>query len=53
MDFSERRKVDEKFEMKNPCFHEHYKIVLRTMQRGEAAYVRYSRLYHKGAYHNS
>jgi tetratricopeptide (TPR) repeat protein len=53
VDFSERRKVDEKFEMKNPCFHEHYKIVLRTMQRGEVAYVRFPRLYHKGAYHNS
>jgi len=53
VDFSERRKVEEKFEMKNVCFHEHYKMVLRTMQRGEAAYIRYSRLYHKGAYHSS
>ena len=23
------------------------------MQRGEAGYIRFSRLYHKGAYHNS
>jgi tetratricopeptide (TPR) repeat protein len=53
VDFSERRKVDEKFEMKNPCFHEHYKVVLRSMCRGEAAYVRFPRLYHKGAYHNA
>jgi|LauGreDrversion4_2_1035121.scaffolds.fasta_scaffold569178_1 hypothetical protein len=53
VDYAERRKVDEKFEMKNPCFHEHYKIVLRSMQRGEAAYIRFSRLYHKGTYHNS
>jgi len=53
VDFSERRKVDEKFEMKNICFHEHHKIVMRTMQRGEIAYIRFPKLYHKGAFHMS
>lgn len=53
VDFCERRKVDEKFEMKNPCFHEHYKVVLRSMKRGEAAYIRFPWFYHKGTYHNA
>lgn len=39
--------------MKNICFHEHYKIVLRTMQRGEIAYIRFPKTYHKMAYHKS
>ena len=45
--------MDEKFEMKNPCFHEHYKIVLRGMQRGEAAFVRYPKWCHQMAHHKS
>jgi hypothetical protein len=53
VDFSERRKVDEKFEMKNPCFHEHYKIVMRTMKRGDIAYVCFPKAYHDGNYHKS
>lgn len=46
VDFSERRKVDEKFEMKNPCFHDHYKIVMRTMHRGDVAYIRFPHAFH-------
>lgn len=53
VDFSERRKVDEKFEMKNPCYHEHYKMVMRSMQRGETVYIRYPKACHKMAYHKS
>ena len=39
--------------MKNVCYHEHYKIVMRTMRRGEVAYVRFPKAYHNGVYHSS
>lgn len=39
--------------MKNPCFHDHYKIVMRTMHRGDVAYIRFPHAFHQGAYHKS
>jgi len=53
VDFSERRKVDNKFEMANPQFHEYYKVVMRTMRRGDVAYIRYPKAYTHGSYHKS
>lgn len=50
VDFNERRKVVDKFEMKNPNYHDFYKIALRTMRRGEIAWVKFSPVYHKGIY---
>jgi hypothetical protein len=51
VDFSERRKVDEKFDMKNPCAQENFKIVLRTMRRGDIAWIRLPKAYTHGNYH--
>ena len=53
VDFCEKRKVDEKFDMKGAFFQEHYKMVLRTMRKGEHAYVRFSPIYHKMQYHKA
>ena len=53
VDFSEKRKALEKFEMKDIRFHEYYKIAMRTMRKGEVAWVKYTKAYHKGIYHSS
>lgn len=39
--------------MKDIRYHDYYKIVMRTMKRGEIAWVKFSRAYHKGVYHAS
>jgi hypothetical protein len=53
VDFAEKRKATDKFEMKDIRFHDYYKLVMRTMRRGEVAWIKYSKVYHKGVYHQS
>ena len=53
VDFNEKRKAVDKFEMKDQRFHDFYKIVLRTMKRGEVAWIRFTKAYHKMIYHSS
>lgn len=53
VDFAEKRNAIEKFQMGDVRFHDYYKIVMRTMKKGEIAYIKFSKLYHKGIYHAS
>eukprot|EP00347_Sterkiella_histriomuscorum_P003944 403362337 len=53
VDFAEKRNAIEKFQMGDIRFHEYYKIVMRTMKKGEIAWIKFSKIYHKGIYHAS
>lgn len=37
--------------MKDIRYHDFYKIVMKTMKRGEIAWVKFGKAYHKGVYH--
>lgn len=50
VDFSEKRKASEKFEMNDPMYHDYYKIAMRTMKKGEVCWVKFSQQYHGGTY---
>ena len=51
VDFAEKRKANEKFDMKDIRYHDYYKIVMRTMKKGETAWIKFSQIYHRGVYH--
>jgi len=53
VDFAEKRKAIEKFEMGDFRFHDYYKIVMRTMRKGESAWIKFPKTYHKGVYHST
>jgi hypothetical protein len=53
VDFSEKRKASEKFEMNDPMYHDYYKIVMKTMKKGDICWVRFSQQYHGGTYFNT
>ena len=53
VDFAEKRKAVEKFEMGNVNYHDYYKLAMRTMKKGEVAWIKYSKDYHQGIYHMS
>jgi hypothetical protein len=53
VDFAEKRKAIEKFEMGDIRYHDFYKTVMRTMRKGETAWIKFSKDYHKGVYHQS
>lgn len=53
VDFNEKRKASEKFEMKDIRFHDYYKIVMRTMRKGDTVWVKFSKEYHRSIYHQS
>ena len=50
VDFAEKRKIIDKFEMGDLRYQEYYKIAFRTMRKGDACWVRFSKEYHKGIY---
>ena len=50
MDFCEKRRVSEKFEMGNKMFHEFYRKAFATMRKGEEAWVIYGPKEHGGNY---
>lgn len=39
--------------MGDPCYHDFYKIVMKTMRKGETAWVKFSKAYHRGIYHQA
>jgi hypothetical protein len=53
VDFSEKRRAVEKFDMGDPLYHDFYKIVLKTMRKGEVAWVKFTKAYHRGIYHQA
>eukprot|EP00350_Pseudokeronopsis_sp_OXSARD2_P011265 CAMPEP_0170564636 /NCGR_PEP_ID=MMETSP0211-20121228/74042_1 /TAXON_ID=311385 /ORGANISM="Pseudokeronopsis sp., Strain OXSARD2" /LENGTH=80 /DNA_ID=CAMNT_0010884359 /DNA_START=133 /DNA_END=372 /DNA_ORIENTATION=- len=48
VDYNEKRKAIERFDMGGAFFHEFYKIAFRTMKKGEVAWLRFSKDYHSG-----
>ena len=53
VDFSEKRNAIEKFQMGDIRFHDYYKIVMKTMRKGEIAWIKFPKDFHKGIYHAS
>ena len=53
VDYSEKRRAIEKFDMGDSRYHEYYKIVLRTMKKGETCWVKFGPKYHGGNYHRT
>jgi hypothetical protein len=53
VDFSEKRKAIDKFIMNNPNYHDFYKVVMRTMKKGETAWCKFSKRYTGGVYHKT
>ena len=39
--------------MKDPNYHEYYKIAMRTMRKGEVAWIKFSKAYTGGVYRMS
>ena len=39
--------------MKDPNYHDYYKIVMRTMKKGETAWIKFTKKYTNGVYHMS
>jgi len=46
------RKVPQKFEMKDPTFHEFYRLAIQKMRKGEIAFLRLTRASHHNMFHN-
>ena len=53
VDFAEKRKAIEKFEMGDIRYHDYYKTVMKTMRKGETTWVKFSSVHHKGVYHKT
>ena len=52
VDFEERRKAKEKFEMAVLTQHEHIRKAFSKMKKGEIAWIKFGPKYHKNIYHN-
>lgn len=52
VDFEERRRAKEKFEMANLQQHEHLRLAFLTMRKGEIAWFNIGPEYHGNIYHN-
>jgi hypothetical protein len=51
VDFDERRKAKEKFEMSDTRGHEHIRAAFLTMRRGDVAWIKIGPKYHGNIYH--
>lgn len=51
VDFNEKRKAKSKFDMADPCYHEHIRKAFRTMRKGDSVWIKYSPKYHNNIYH--
>jgi len=52
VDFNEKRKAKNKFDMSDQRYHEHLRKAFNTMRKGEVVWIKYSPKYHKNIYHN-
>ena len=52
VDFDEKRKAKEKFEMSDPRQHEHIRLAFQTMRKGEIVWLKIGPKYHGNIYHN-
>lgn len=51
VDFNEKRKAKNKFDMADPRYHEHIRKAFLTMRKGDLAWIKYSPKYHNNIYH--
>ena len=50
VDLTEKRKAIDKFEMSGALFLEFYKIAMKSMRKGEIAWIQVGKDFHKGSY---
>jgi len=53
VDFGEKRRMKDKFEMGNALYFEYYKQALATMRKGEVAWLVYGPKFHQWSYHRT
>ncbi|CDW86323.1 peptidyl-prolyl cis-trans isomerase fkbp6-like [Stylonychia lemnae] len=53
VDFSEKRNAIDKFVMSDSRFHDFYKLIFKTMRKGEIAWGKFPKSSHNGIYHSS
>lgn len=50
---TEKRKAIDKFVMSDPYFLDYYKLSMKTMKKGECAWLKISKQYHRGSFNTS